>query len=150
MLIKMTAIIFEYQGKKLRFEIPMEKQIDFNYGFEPVREEGREEALKNEIEAAGGCILAYIEKSMKALLQSKKEEKDEIIIKYFIFSSEERETEKYEISGRLSFLKMETNIWRAIEFAGTTFLLSISEVKRRYKSQYQNYQKRENKIYQFR
>lgn len=131
MLIKLTAIIFEYQGKKLRFEVPKEKQIDFNYGFEAVKEEDKEYALKNEIEAAGGCILAYIEKSMKALLQSKKQEKDEIIIKYFIFSYEERKAERYEIPGRLSFLKMETSIWRAIEFAGTTFLLSISAVKRR-------------------
>ena len=130
MLIKLTAVIFEYQGKKLRFEIPMDKQIDFNYGFEPVKDE-KEEALKNEIEAAGGCILAYIEKSMKALLQSRKEEKNEIIIRYFIFSSEEG-GRRYEIPGRLSFLKMETSIWKSVDFAGKTLLLSISsDIKRR-------------------
>lgn len=128
-MIKLTSIIFNYQGKTLPYKIPTEKQIDFNYGFEPMEEE-RSEAIKNEVEAAGGCILAYIEKSMKVLLQSKKEEKNEIIIKSFIFSSEEG-PKRYEIPGRLSFLKIETSIWKSIDFAGKTFLLSISDIKRR-------------------
>ena len=85
MLIKLTSIVFKNQGEEILFKIPKEQQIDFNYGFEPIEEENRIEAIKNEVEAAGGCILAYIEKSMKALLQSKKKRETELIMSHFIF-----------------------------------------------------------------
>ena len=131
MLIKLTSIVFQNQGEEILFKIPKGKQIDFNYGFEPIEEEDRIEAIKNEVEAAGGCVLAYIEKSMKALLQSKKKRETELIMSHFIFFSEEGE-ERYKIPGRLSFLKIEQDERRAVEFAGKTFLLSISsDIKRR-------------------